>query len=92
MRWTPQFSRYLARLVVTEWENSDGVEFKSSAENISKAVQNLLNQDIEKEKNLDKEVYALMDHLEKSQSESFERYKMFPLLKKKLAEKKGIIL
>jgi len=41
---------------------------------------------------LDVEVNRLMDDLERQNPGEFQRFKMFPLLKKRLAKEKGIIL
>ena len=41
---------------------------------------------------LDAEVNRMMDDLEKQSSGEFQRYKMFPMLKKRLAKEKKIIL
>jgi hypothetical protein len=45
-----------------------------------------------KESDLDHEVNRMMDELERQNPGEFQRYKMFPMLKKRLAKEKGIIL
>ena len=50
-----------------------------------------IHENFNQEKNLIKEVYKMMEDLEK-QGQSFDRQQIFPMLKQQLAKKKGIIL
>ncbi len=59
---------------------------------IEREVFAILNQDFDKEKELEKEVVKTLDELEATHGGSFNRQKMYSLLKRKLAEKKGIVL
>ena len=92
MRWTPAFSNYLGRLLLDEWHKHHAVELKVDQKEVLFKIHSIINEELNKEKQLDEEVNTMLDNLEKTHSESFERYKMYPLLKKKLAQKKGIIL
>ena len=92
MRWTPAFSNYLGQLLLSEWQNHKAVELKVDEKEILAKIHSIIDKELDKEKQLDKEVDKMLDDLEKTHSEQFERYKMFPLLKKKLADKKGVIL
>ena len=92
MRWTKNFSIYLAKLIFKEWKNNDLVEWKSSEDEITEHIHHLLIADLNTEKELEKKVDQMLDELEKKHGGQFERYKMYPLLKKELAKKKGIIL
>lgn len=91
-RWNESLSRYLTTLILREWEKEQVATLKAPSHQVEEQVHHLLMQDLQKEKDLEQEVHALMDDLEKSQSTPFQRSKMYPLLKKKLAQKKGIIL
>lgn len=92
MRWTSNLSTYLAKLVITEWKNNNAVVFKGKEEQIISYINNLLSADINKVKQLEQEVEQMLTQLEITNAGQFERYKMYPLLKKELAKKKGIIL
>ena len=92
MKWTPSFSRYLAQLILAEWEKANLVECKASEDEIISYIHQLLSEDLNKVKELEEEVNQMLDELEKTHGGQFERYKMYPLLKRKIAEKKGIIL
>ena len=41
---------------------------------------------------IEKEVNKMLDQLERSHSGEFQRYKMYPILKQKLAKERKIIL
>ena len=92
MHWTSGLSRYLAQLIVAEWNKSDLVEWQASEDEITSHIHHILSTDLNKEKELEIEVSQMLDELEKNHAGQFEKYKMYPLLKKKLAKKKGIIL
>lgn len=68
------------------------VEWKAKEEEVFQRAISIVNSDFQREKELDEEVNQMLDDLEKQNPGSFQRYKMFPLLKRKLAEKKGIVL
>ena len=68
------------------------VHFKEKEEKVFLRAVSIIKKDFNRELELDQEVHTMMDQLEIENPGSFQRYKMFPILKKKLAEKKGIIL
>ena len=92
MRWTQNFSHYLAKLIFKEWKNSDLVEWKAGEDDVTEHIHHILSVDLNTEKELEREVDRMLDELEKTHGGQFERYKMYPLLKKELAKKKGVIL
>ena len=92
MKWTPGLSHYLARLIFEEWKKHDLVEWKVGEKEALEQVQEILSADLNKEKALEDEVHKMLDDLERTHSGQFERYKMYPLLKKKLAKDRGVIL
>ena len=92
MKITSHQIHRLVEGVFRRWKEKDIVTFKEGEETAFKAaVQNILK-DYGKEQALEKEVEAMMEKLEKSHPDQFERHKMYPLLKKKLAKEKSIIL
>ena len=78
--------------VFKELKNRNLVQFKAPEEKVFQHAVNLIKKDFDNERELEQEVHKMMDDMERKNPGSFERYKMFPLLKRKLAEKKGIIL
>ena len=82
----------LARTVIDELKAQNQIIFKVSEEKVYQRAFQLVKADFDREAELEKEVYAMMDDLERKNPGEFERYRMFPLLKKRLAKEKGIIL
>ena len=52
----------------------------------------IIRGDFQREQELDREVNRMLDELEAQNSGEFQRYRMFPMLKKRLAKEKGITL
>ncbi len=92
MRWTSGLSHYLAKLIFEEWNKNNLVTWQAGEEEAASHIHHILSEDLNKEKELEKEVDQMLDQLEKTHAGQFERYKMYPLLKKKMAKEKGIII
>jgi len=82
----------IAAEVFKEVSTTESLEVHFEKEKFKSLVTAVLKQNLEAEKELDQSVNDMMDTLEKQNPGGFERYKMFPLLKKKLAEQKGFVL
>ncbi len=92
MRLTEKQMQRLVKMVFNELKDHKIVEFKVKEEKaIERAIQ-ALKKDYEREQLLDRDVEKMMDDLERKNPGEFQRYKMFPLLKRRLAKEKGIIL
>ncbi|MES3038786.1 MAG: DUF507 family protein, partial [Bdellovibrionota bacterium] len=68
------------------------VTFKVDEKQIFQRILQAIQQDYQKELDLDREVLAMLDKLEKSNAGEFQRYKMYPMIKKQLAKDKKVIL
>ena len=82
----------IAADVFNSLNNNNSVELKKEREQTLKVIKATIKQNIQDEMALDNKVNLMMDELEKQNATEFERYKMFPLLKKKLAEQQGFVL
>ncbi len=82
----------MVRKIFDELKIQNAIEFKESEEKVFKKAVAYVQDDFAKEAALDVEVNKMMDTLEKKNPGQFERYKMFPLLKKRMAQEKGIVL
>lgn len=82
----------MVKLVIDELKEHDVITFKDKEEAVFNRAVELVKSDFLKEQQLDEEVNQMMDDLERQNPGSFQRYKMFPLLKKRLAKEKGIVL
>ena len=82
----------MVRKIFDELKIQNAIQFKESEEKVFKKAVKYVQDDFAKEAALDVEVNKMMDTLEKKNPGQFERYKMFPLLKKRMAQEKGIVL
>jgi len=82
----------IAELVVQKWKKDQVVNFKVDEKQVlARAVQAIADE-VQKEMDLDREVNKMLDQLEKSNPGEFQRFKMYPLIKQKLAKEKKVIL
>ena len=91
MKWNELVALRISELVLKHILLDDRIQLKHSEEEVRKQVEQTVQQNFEQEKELLQEVYQMMEDLEK-QGHSFDRQKMFPLLKAQIAKKKGFIL
>ncbi len=82
----------LAKDVLKAIQADPGFEVFDTDDVLIEEIVECLNKNLHAEKLLDQEVEAMMDQLEKQNPGGFQRYKMFPLLKKRLATQKGFVL
>lgn len=82
----------LVNNVIALWKQNGLVEFKADEQKVYARARELIQQDYNREMDLEREVNAMLDKLEQSNPGEFQRFKMFPMLKQKLAKEKGIVL
>jgi hypothetical protein len=82
----------LVRKVFESLKEQNTIEFKVDEGKVFKRAVEIVQADYEREAGLDREVSKMLEDLERKNPGEFERYKMYPLLKKRLAKEKGIIL
>lgn len=92
MSWTEHHTYWFAKKLMKDFESQKGIQLLKDSESVSQEIIQILSHDLEKENELEKEVTRLLNELEREQPGGFDRGKMRPMLKKKLAEKKGVIL
>ena len=78
--------------IVTELKTQKIITLKVDESQVLQRALEVVKGDFQRETQLDMQVNKMMDDLERQNPGGFERYKMFPLLKKRLAKEKGIIL
>jgi len=91
MNWNELIGLRISELVTQALLQDDRIQFKKSEEDVRKRIEYKIRENFQKEKELVEEVYKMMEDLE-NQGHSFERQKMFPMLKAQIAKKKGIVL
>lgn len=82
----------LARRVLEKLKQSNAVTLEASEDKSFKRIVELLNEECQREADLEQAVNVMLDDLERSNPGEFQRFKMFPLLKKRLAKERGVIL
>lgn len=92
MKLQPTQIDRLVRNVFDRLKEQELVEFKKPEKEVFDRAVALVTADFRREDDLVKEVYQMMDELEKQSPGGFDRRKMFPLLKARLAKQKGIVL
>ncbi len=92
MRLTDKQVLRVAKKIVNAMKSQNVIQMKVKEEVVLNRVAQLIRGDLAREAELDAQVNAMMDQMERDNPGEFQRYKMFPLLKKRLAKEKGIIL
>lgn len=92
MKLNPSQIESLVSDVLNLWKDQDMVQFKADEKKVFSRAKELVQNDYAREADLDREVNAMLDKLEQSNPGEFQRFKMFPMLKQKLAKEKGVVL
>jgi hypothetical protein len=92
MKLTEKQIQRLVHLVFAEMENQKILTYKAKPHEAAERAAQIVRGDFKREIDLEHEVNRMMEDLERQNPGEFQRYKMFPLLKKRLAKEKGIIL
>jgi len=92
MRLSPQQLQHIAALIVAKWKAHNVVTFKTDENQVLQSAVRAMTADYQKELDLEKEVHKMLEQLERSNPGEFQRHKMYPLLKQKLAKEKKVIL
>ncbi|MFN3696928.1 MAG: DUF507 family protein [Pseudobdellovibrio sp.] len=88
---TPSQIQRLAEKILNQWKSQNLITLKVDEKVVLQTMKDVIVADLKREEELDKEVYAVMDQMEKTGQE-FQRGKMFHLLRQKMAKEKKIIL
>lgn len=93
MKITDKTMKRMAQAILAEMNAQNVVTYKAKEDVVLERAIRVLKEDYAREAELDKMVHAAMDEMERQNSgEPFQRYKMFPMLKKRMAKEKGIVL
>lgn len=91
MKWNDLFALRLSELVVKHILSDNKIKLLEKEKSLLNCVTGVIERNFQEEKKLDQEVEDMMENLE-AQGHNFERYKMRPLIKSKIAKRKGFIL
>lgn len=92
MKLTPLQMQIIVEKVFNHWKQQNIVTFKVDEKKALERAVAALREDYQKELDLDREVNKMLDQLERSNPGEFQRFKMYPMLKQKLAKEKKVIL
>lgn len=82
----------IASKVLETWKQQHIVVFKADEKVVLDRMNAILKTEIQKEIDLDRDVNAKLEELERTNGGQFERYKMYPLLRKQMAKERKLIL
>lgn len=77
---------------MNQWKSQNLITLKTDEKTVLKTIVETITADFQREEKLDQDVHALMDQMEREHEGQFQRHKMFPMLKQKLAKERKIIL
>lgn len=92
MKLSNQQIQTLASQILSHWKTSHYIRFKADEKKVFDRIVQSIQADLQKEADLEKEVNRMLDDLEKSHGGEFQRYKMYPMLKAKLAKERKVVL
>lgn len=92
MKWTQNQIHHLVETIFKHWKKNHIVSFKEDEKKVFERAVAIIKQEFQKESDLDREVNRRLDELEQSNPGEFQRHKMFPMLKQKLAKEKKVVL
>ncbi len=82
----------LVERIFEHWKKQNVVTFKEDEKKVFARALEEIKKDYQREADLDRTVMGMLDELERTNSGEFQRYKMFPILKQKLAKERKVIL
>jgi hypothetical protein len=92
MKLSPLQMQKLVEKVFEAWKNQNNVTFKVDEKKALERAVAAVRDDYQREANLDRDVHKMLDDLERTNSGEFQRHKMYPILKQKLAKERKIVL
>ena len=92
MKLTTSQIQRLSEKILNQWKSQNLITFKVDEKVVLQTIINSITGDFQREEQLERDVHALMDQMERQHEGQFQRHKMFPMLKQKLAKERKIVL
>lgn len=92
MKLTSLQMQKLVEKIFDSWKKQNIITFKEDEKKAFARALEAVKQDYQREADLEKDVIKMVDQLERTNSGEFQRYKMIPILKQKLAKERKIVL
>jgi hypothetical protein len=92
MKLTTSQIQRLSEKILNQWKSQNLITFKVDEKVVLQTIVASITADFKREEQLEQDVQALMDQMEREHEGQFQRHKMFPMLKQKLAKERKIVL
>ena len=92
MKLTTSQIQRLSEKIFNQWKSQNLMTLKVDEKVVLKTIVDTITADYMREQSLEQDVHALMDQMEREHEGQFQRHRMFPMLKQKLAKERKIIL
>lgn len=92
MKLTTSQIQRLSEKIFNQWKSQNLMTLKVDEKVVLSTIVAAIMGELKKEDQLEQDVKALMDQMERQHEGEFQRHKMFPMLKQKLAKERKIIL
>ena len=91
MKMSPPQMNALALKVFEQWKQA-GVRVKTDDKTLLEKMVAIIRAELQRDVDLERDVNQMLDQLERSHNGQFERHKMYPMLKNKLAKERKLVL
>ncbi|MBC7467622.1 MAG: DUF507 family protein [Bdellovibrio sp.] len=92
MKLTTSQIQRLSEKILNEWKKQNLITFKVDEKVVLKTIVDTITDNYKQEDLLDREIMGMIDELQRQHGDEFQRHKMFPILKTKLAKERKLIL
>ena len=92
MKLTTSQIQRISEKILKQWKAQNLITFKVDEKIVLKTIVDVITLNFKREEDLDNDVKALMDQMEREHEGQFQRHKMFPMLKQKVAKERKFIL
>lgn len=92
MKLTTSQIQRLSEKILKQWKSQNLITFKVDEKVVLQTIIDKITDNLREEVKLEQDVNALMDQMEREHEGQFQRHKMFPMLKQKLAKERKMVL
>lgn len=92
MKLSDKILQRVVHTIFREMKSQNVITFKAKEEQVAARAVEILKKELAREQELDREVDKILDEMERTNPGEVQRYKMFPMVKRRLAKERGVIL
>ncbi len=82
----------ISEKILNQWKVQNLITFKVDEKFVLQVIKDRIALDFRQEEDLDKDIHVMLDQIAREHGDSFQRGKMFPMLKQKIAKERKIVL